>query len=65
MKPDQALPRTAYTVVEVAASTGVSARHLRRLIDRGELHAIRLGGRVLIPASVFDQLIASAPSAAS
>lgn len=55
-----ALPRTAYTVAEVATSIGVSVRHMRRLCDRGEIRVLRAGGRVLIPADAFRAFVGEA-----
>jgi excisionase family DNA binding protein len=40
------LPRRLVTVAEAAELLHVSARHLRRLIARGELEATRVGGTV-------------------
>lgn len=54
-------PRTAYTVSEVAASLGVSKRHIYRLIESGEIPAKPLGRRLLIPAAVFRDLTRLSP----
>lgn len=34
---------------------GLSERTVRRLIERGELHAVRIGRRVVIPAEELDR----------
>lgn len=41
--------RLGYSVGETAAVLGFSERHVRNLIDRGEIPAIRFGRRILIP----------------
>lgn len=64
MKQD-APPRMSYTVPETATALGLSERQVRRLISKGEIEAKLLGGRILVPADVFNQLINDAPSAAS
>lgn len=51
-------PRTAYSVAEVAAMTGLSRAHLYREIEAGRLRAIRSGRRVIVPVAVVDDLIA-------
>lgn len=43
----------------VAEMLGVSRQTIDRLIRRGELHAIRLGRRVLIPDDALDALISA------
>ena len=54
------LPRRTYTVAEVAASLGVSNRHVERACQEGELRCLRLGRRILIPADALDALLAEA-----
>lgn len=56
-------PRISYTLPEVAKAIGLSERQVRRMAQSGALEAVRWGGRILVPAAVFDQLIANAPSA--
>lgn len=53
--------RDAYTVPEVAARLGVTARHIYRLVETGEIPCIRLGRRVVIPTPVYRELIGQAP----
>lgn len=42
----------------VAESLGVSKQTVDRLIRRGDLRAIKIGRRVLVPADALDALIA-------
>lgn len=57
-------PRVSYTVPEVAKAIGLSRKQIHRLIARGEIEAKWLGGKKLIPAEVFKNLLVNAPSAA-
>ena len=43
----------------LARQLGVSERFVYKLAASGELHAVRLAGRVLFPADLVDQLLAS------
>ena len=61
------MERKAFSVKEAAAMLGVHPVTLRRMIDRGELYAVKLsngptgrGGALRIPASAIDQML-SAP----
>jgi excisionase family DNA binding protein len=47
----------AYTVKEAAAALGVSTDLVYSAIQRGELRAVKLGNRVLIPADALDELL--------
>jgi excisionase family DNA binding protein len=47
----------AYPVPDAAVALGVSARHVWNCIARGEVRSIRLGRRVLIPATEIDRLL--------
>lgn len=58
-------PRTAYSAAEVADSLRISSRHVYRLINSGELRAIRIGRRVVIPVEALTEYVEAAPSAAS
>jgi excisionase family DNA binding protein len=42
---------------DAATLLSVSVRHLRRLIDKGKVKPIRVGGRVLIPANEMERLV--------
>lgn len=58
-----ALPRTAYTVAEVAKSTGLSRAYVYQLVETGQLPAVRIGRRVLItPAGLTEFLAAAQPA---
>lgn len=46
-----------YSVAEAARLLGVSERHLRNLIGRGELPVLRLGQRTMIPKVVVARLV--------
>lgn len=50
---DGAPPRTAYTLREVATSTGLSLRQVQRLVAAGDLPSGLLGGRRVVPAADF------------
>ncbi len=53
--------RILYTVVEAAALLGISKSTAHELIVRGELEAVRLGGRRLISPVVLERLIGERP----
>lgn len=55
--------RAAYTVAALAAELSVSERTVRNAIERGELHAVKRGGRWLIGADAVRQW--SAPGASA
>lgn len=54
-----AVPRTAFSVQETAAQLGVCPASVYRALKRGDLVAVMLGGRRLIPASSIDKLLAT------
>jgi excisionase family DNA binding protein len=49
--------RQAYGMREAAERLSLSKGHLYNLIQRGQLRAVRLGRRTLIPASEIDRLL--------
>jgi excisionase family DNA binding protein len=51
---------TFYDVAEVAAMFKMSRMTVYRAISSGELRAIRIRGRLLIPAAVIDGMVADA-----
>jgi excisionase family DNA binding protein len=51
---------TFYDVAEVAAMFKMSRMTVYRAINSGELRAIRIRGRLLIPATVIEGLVAEA-----
>lgn len=52
----QAGRKALLSVAQVAAEVGISQMSLYRLIRAGELPAVRLGGRIFVPAMVIEQL---------
>lgn len=54
--------RLVYSVPEAAEALGVSAWLAYRLIARGELPAIRLGRRVVVPKIALDAFCKAAAS---
>jgi excisionase family DNA binding protein len=50
-------PRIAWTAQELAASLGVSAKHVYRMCAAGEIEHRRLGHRVFIPVDVVRRLV--------
>jgi excisionase family DNA binding protein len=53
----QADNRIAYSVDEVSQRTSLSATSVRAAIRGGELHAIRIGRRLLIPRASLEKLL--------
>ena len=47
----------AYSKREAAAATSLSVRSLDYLIERGQLRAVKVGRRVLIPSRELERLI--------
>jgi len=47
--------RLAYSVGEAALALGVSADLVRSLVQRGQLRAVRVGRRIVIPAKELDR----------
>jgi len=58
-------PRCFYSVAEVAEMSGISSVTLYRAINAGEFPAVRVRGRVIVPARVLDALIEGAVEAGS
>jgi excisionase family DNA binding protein len=50
--------RLVRTVTEASTILGISRAHGYRLISRGELRAIRLGRRILVPDKAIEDLLA-------
>lgn len=57
MTHEESQDRFAYSMQEVADLLGVSYMSVHRAVQRGELPSARLGGRVLIPAQVIEDLL--------
>ena len=47
----------AYSKREAAAATSLSVRSLDYLIEKGQLRAVKVGRRVLIPSRELERLI--------
>ncbi len=50
----------AVTVEEAASALSISTRHAYELVRRGELPAMRLGHRWIIPRAALERLLAEA-----
>lgn len=57
------MERAAYPIPEAAFQLGVSRSHAYRMIAAGELRAIKLGRRTLIPASEIRRVAEQAEAA--
>jgi excisionase family DNA binding protein len=47
----------AYSKKEAAAATSLSVRGIDYLIERGQLKAVKVGRRVIIPAQDLERLV--------
>jgi len=47
----------AYSKKEAAAATSLSLRGIDYLIERGQLKAVKVGRRVIIPAQELERLV--------
>ena len=54
---EAAVQRAAYGQSEVAARLGVTRQSVARAIESGDLRAVRLGRRVLIPAAELARFL--------
>jgi excisionase family DNA binding protein len=52
-------------VWEVAQLLGIHRLSVRRAIERGELRAVRVGRRVLVPRKTLDEFLENRPTAAA
>lgn len=52
-------PRLGYSVSEAAGALGFSTRHVRNLIDRGEIPATRFGRRIVVPVESLRRRVES------
>lgn len=50
--------RLAYSIDEAGEALGVTDRHIRNLIERGDIRSVKLGRRRVIPATVLEALLA-------
>ena len=58
--PTTPLPRRFYTVAEAAEVLRMSKATVYRRVQDGELRAVRIGHRVVIPVAVLDALVKAA-----
>jgi len=45
------------TIAEAAARLGIHRQTVRAAIERGDLHAVRVGRRWLVPVAAIDELL--------
>ena len=45
------------SIAEAAARLGIHRQTLRAAIERGDVHAVRVGRRWLIPVAAIDELL--------
>jgi excisionase family DNA binding protein len=46
-----------YSVREAARILGVSSSYAYLVIERGEIPALRMGGRILVPRDALDEML--------
>ncbi len=46
-----------YTIAEAAARLGIHRQTLRAAIERGDVRAVRIGRRWLVPVAAIDELL--------
>jgi excisionase family DNA binding protein len=59
---DERLPRLGRAPKDVARALGVNVKTIYQAVERGELPAVRLGTRVIIPQAAIDRMLASPPA---
>ena len=52
--------RATYTVRETATKLGIGFNQTYQAIGRGEIPALRIGGRILVPRVALDRLLENA-----
>jgi excisionase family DNA binding protein len=65
MDQDATVPRLAFSLDEVARSSGLSRRMLYKLIDTGELQTVKRGCRRLVPRDALERLCCGAECTAA
>lgn len=55
-----AIERRAVSVADAARALGLGVTSTWRLVGTGEIRALRIGGRTLIPTSELDRLVSGA-----
>ena len=58
----QTLERRAWTIREVAQQLGIPIRTAYHAAQVGEIRAVRIGGRVLVPVDEIDRLLEQPPA---
>lgn len=58
MQSNGEVERLAYSAKDAAAALGISASTLQRLIESGEIHAVRVTRRVLVPVAELTRFLA-------
>jgi len=56
-RPKPPVARRAHTLNEVAEILGIGSRTAWALIERGELRAVKVGGRTLVPVTELDRIL--------
>lgn len=56
------MSRLLHTIAEVGEQVGLSESTIRRLIRRGDLHAVTVGGSVRVPDHALRAFVDSLPS---
>jgi excisionase family DNA binding protein len=59
-EPREQERRRAYSVRETARTTNLSYATIYRLIGKGQLKTVKIGGRRLIPVEAIDALLGGA-----
>ncbi|MDY7027146.1 MAG: helix-turn-helix domain-containing protein [Spirochaetota bacterium] len=54
---EEARARASLTVKEFAALAGVSPMTIYRTAQKGKIESVRIGGRVMIPRTVFAPML--------
>ena len=49
----------AFSAKEAAETLGCSERHIRDMVNEGQIRVVRLGRRLLIPADALRELLAT------
>lgn len=62
MPPNTPQQRAGYSAIEFAALTSLSKSAVYTAVARGDIRAVRIGGRLVIPASEVDRLLGHEPS---
>ena len=59
------MDRWTVTVEEAAEMLGISRSSAYECVHRGELRALRLGRRLVVPRSALEELLGGAPASAT